>query len=255
MSHPVVHMDRRSVIMGLAAGTVIPLSGCTGGSSGLFYSEADIITLSDQAWADALRRERQLRDPYYLSRVERVGRAMVPASGQTHLNWEFVVLDNDSVNAWVLPNGKVAFHKGLLDLMDEDGHVAAVMGHEMGHVAGRHAQARANQQRGADIGMQIATIALQSQGVDIDRNTAAILGAGVTYGVILPYSRQHEFEADQRGIDFMVASGYRASDAVDVWMALSTMHEQSNFEFMSTHPSDDARIAAMREHIAARGYA
>lgn len=255
MSHPVVRMDRRSVILGLAAGTVIPLSGCTGGASGLFYSDADIQTMSDQAWAHAMARERVLRDPYYLSRVERVGRAMVPVSGQTHLSWEFVVLDNPSVNAWVLPNGKVAFHKGLLDLMDEDGHVAAVMGHEMGHVSARHAQARANQQRGADIGMQIAAVALQSQGVDIDQNTAAILGAGVTYGVILPYSRQHEFEADQLGVDYMVGAGYRASDAVDVWLALSTMHQQSNFEFMSTHPSDDARIAAMREHIAMRGYA
>lgn len=255
MTHPVIHMDRRSLLLGLAAGTIIPLTGCASTGGPLFYSDADIRAMSDAAWEEAMRRERVLRNPAYLGRVERVGRSMVAASGQGHLDWEFVVLDNDTVNAWVLPNGKVAFHKGILDIMDADGHVAAVMGHEMGHVASRHAQARANQQRGAELGMQIATIALQSQGVEIDRNTAAILGAGVTYGVILPYSRQHEFEADELGIDFMVASGYPASDALDVWLALSAMHARSNFDFMSTHPSDEARIAAMRNHIALRGYA
>tara|TARA_R110002073_G_scaffold316724_2_gene489729 strand:+ start:1511 stop:2257 length:747 start_codon:yes stop_codon:yes gene_type:complete len=248
-------MDRRALLMGLVAGTIIPLSGCATGGGPLYYSDADIQQMSDQAWRDALNQERLLRDPAYLRRVQRVGDRMVAASGQTQLNWEFVVLDNDTVNAWVLPNGKVAFHKGILDIMDVDGHIAAVMGHEIGHVSAHHAQARANQRRTAELGLQIATIALQSQGVDINQDTAAILGAGVNYGIILPYSRQHEFEADRLGLDYMVSSGYSPQDALDVWLAMSTLHAQSSLEFMSTHPSDDNRIAAMREHIALQGYA
>jgi predicted Zn-dependent protease len=255
MTKSFVSLNRRDVILGLAAGSIIPLSGCSTANAPMLLSDADIQRMSDEAWSDAMAQERVLRDPRYQRRLDRVGRRMVDASGQTHLNWEFVVLDNDAVNAWVLPNGKVAFYKGILDEMSNDGHVAAVMGHEMGHVSARHAQQRANQQRTAQIGMQIVNVALQSQGVERSQDISAILGAGVQYGVILPYSRQHEYEADQLGVDYMVASGYQANDAIDLWLAMSALHERSTLDFMSTHPSDDNRIAAMRAHIAARGYA
>ena len=95
---------------------------------------------------------------------------------------------------------------------------------------------------------------LQSQGVDYNADMAAALGAGIQYGVILPYSREHEFEADRLGIDYMVGAGYAARDAMDVWLAMSTLHQDRVLEFTSTHPSDDARIAAMRAHIDAMGY-
>ncbi|MBI1237663.1 MAG: M48 family metalloprotease [Alphaproteobacteria bacterium] len=254
-----ISMSRRDILMGLAAGTILPVAGCAqndalGRSQLQLVSENQIMALSQQAWQDALQRERILRDPGYNRRLQRVGANMVRATGMTGLDWEFVVIDSDQVNAWVLPNGKVAFYRGILDIMEEDGHIATVMGHEMGHVAARHSAERASQQRASQIGMQIAGALLQQQGVDFNQDMAAALGAGVTYGIIMPYSRQHEFEADRLGVDYMVSGGYAPHYATDFWLAMSTRHQNAGFEFLSTHPSDEARLDAMRAHIAARGY-
>lgn len=254
-----ISMSRRDILMGLAAGTILPVAGCAqndalGRSQLQLVSENQIMALSQAAWQDALQRERILRDPGYNRRLQRVGSNMVSATGMSNLDWEFVVIDSDQVNAWVLPNGKVAFYRGILDIMEEDGHIATVMGHEMGHVAARHSAERASQQRASQIGMQIAGALLQQQGVDFNRDMAAALGAGVTYGIIMPYSRQHEFEADRLGVDYMVSAGYQPHHATDFWLAMSSLHQDSGFDFMSTHPSDEARLDAMRAHIAARGY-
>lgn len=255
-----IPMSRRDIVLGLAAGTIIPVAGCAqnsalGRSQLQLVSNDQIMMLSQQAWQEALQRERVLRDPRYNRRLQRVGANMVARTGMADLDWEFVVIDSDQVNAWVLPNGKVAFYRGILDIMEEDGHIATVMGHEMGHVAGRHAAERASQQRASQIGLQIAGALLQQQGVDFNDDMAAALGAGVTYGVILPYSRQHEFEADRLGVDYMVMAGYAPHQALDFWVAMSTLHQDASYEFMSTHPSDEARIDAMRAHITAQGYA
>jgi len=254
-----ISMNRRDILMGLAAGTIIPMTGCAqndalGRSQLQLVSDNQIMALSQEAWRDALQRERILQDPNYTRRLQRVGANMVRATGMTDLDWEFVVIDSDQVNAWVLPNGKVAFYRGILDIMEEDGHIATVMGHEMGHVAARHSAERASQRRASQIGMQIAGALLQQQGVDFNEDMAAALGAGVTYGVIMPYSRQHEFEADRLGVDYMVAGGYATHHATDFWLAMSTLHQNSGADFLSTHPSDEARLTEMRAHISSRGY-
>lgn len=255
-------MQRREVIMGLAAGSIVPfVSGCAdnaslGRSQLMLVSDGQLAQLSDQAWRDSLGRERVLRDPSYTRRLNRVGQRVVDASGQGHLDWEFVVFDSDTVNAWVLPNGKVGFYKGILDLMETDDHLATVMGHEVGHVAGRHSAERASQQIAAQVGVSLLTSALgaNQNTVEYSDDIGAALGMGVTLGVILPYSRQHEYEADRLGVDYMARSSYDPRQAIDFWVAMSTLHRGSTAEFMSTHPSDENRIAAMRSHMTARGY-
>jgi predicted Zn-dependent protease len=253
--------SRRDILMGLAAGSILPIAGCAenaalGRSQFIVISDNQLMQLSDAAWRDSLGTERVLRDPGYQRRVDRVGQRVVQASGLTHLPWEFVVFDSDTVNAWVLPNGKVGVYKGILDIMDTDDHLATVLGHEAGHVRGRHAAERASQQVAAQTGVQLAQMALgQTQtGARYNRQIAAALGAGVTFGVILPYSRSHEYEADRLGMDYMAASGYQPGQAIDFWLAMSDLHQGGRLEFMSTHPSDENRIAAMREHIRAQGY-
>ncbi|WP_300542270.1 M48 family metallopeptidase [Maricaulis sp.] len=257
-------MRRRELIIGLAAGTVLPfVPGCAdnpalGRSQLMLISDGQLAQLSDQAWQDSLQRERVLRDPAYTRRLQRVGERVVQASGQTHHNWEFVVFDSDTVNAWVLPNGKVGFYKGILDIMATDDHLATVMGHEVGHVAGRHSAERASQQMAAQMGVSLLASAIgssNSQYAQYSNDIGAALGMGVTYGIILPYSREHEYEADRLGVDYMAGSGYDPRQAVDFWIAMSTMNEHHVAEFASTHPSDESRIAEMRRHIQARGYA
>jgi predicted Zn-dependent protease len=254
-------MNRRTLISALAAGSVVPMvSGCAdnsalGRNQLMLVSDNQLNRMSDQAWSESLQRERILRDPSYSRRLERIGSRMVDAAGQGHLNWEFVVIDSDTVNAWVLPNGKVAFYKGIFDLFGSDDQLATVMGHEIGHVVGRHSAERASQRMASEYGMQMLSSALGAH-TDIQNSEqiAAALGAGVTFGVILPYSRQHEFEADRLGVDFMVGANYDPRQAIDFWVGMSAMNASNSSDFMSTHPSDQSRIAAMRAHITAQGY-
>ena len=268
---PTVTMSRRELINGLAAGSVVAfsggaLSGCTtnealGRRQLLLVSDGQLAQLSASSWSQALRQNRQSSDPALRRRVERVGDRIVRAADQrfpsqnlTQNNWEFAVFENDTVNAWVMPGGKVGFHTGLLDIMENDDQIATVMGHEGGHVVGRHAAERYSQQIAAQSGLQIANVALAANDVKNAPQIAAILGAGVTFGVILPYSRKHEYEADRLGADFMVGADYRANEAVRFWDTMTRQSGQKPAEFMSTHPSDSNRITAMRSYISDQGY-
>ena len=254
-----IKMDRREILMGLATGSVVAFApGCAenmalGRNQLMLVSDDQIASMAAQAWSESLRQERVSRDPALRRRVERVGRRIVAASGQSHLDWEFVVFDSDQINAWVLPNGKVGFYRGILDVMDNDDQVATVMGHEAGHVAGRHAAERASQQMAAGIGLGVAAIALDQSDVENSTAWAAVLGAGVTFGVILPYSRRHEYEADRLGLQFMEQAGYNPVEALTFWNSMDSLHSRRSYEFMSTHPSDEYRIAAMNEYLTQRG--
>ncbi|MCR9130743.1 MAG: M48 family metallopeptidase [Alphaproteobacteria bacterium] len=256
---PRVSMGRRELLIGLAAGTVVPLSvsGCAtdGGVGQFLVSDQQIMQASQMAWQEALRENPVSRDPGMRRRVERVGQRIVPASGLTQYQWEFVVFENDQQNAWVLPNGKVAFYSGLLDIMANDDQVATVMGHEVGHVRANHAAQRARQQAAAGLGLAVVGAGLGAADVENSGQWAAILGAGLTFGVLLPYSRQHELEADRLGVDYMNAARYRPSEALDFWRTMSARNQRQPMELMSTHPSNQTRMAALESHIQSRGYA
>jgi len=253
---PRVKMGRRELLVGLAAGTVFPLAGCAtdSGLGQALVSDSQIMAASQVAWADAKARERSSRDPALRRRVERVGRRIVPASGLTQYDWEFEVFESDAQNAWVLPGGKVAFYRGILDTMENDDQVAAVMGHEVAHLSRNHAAQRARQQAAAGLGLALVNAGLGAVDVENTERWAGILGAGVTYGVLLPYSRQHELEADIIGVDYMARAGYRPSQALAFWRAKEAQNSRRPVELLSTHPSDSTRIQNLRNHIAERGY-
>jgi len=259
---PKVRMGRRELLLGLAAGTVIPfMPACAenpelGRSQLMLVSDQQIAQLSAQTWQASLQRERVSRDPAMRRQVDRVGQRIVTASGMTQHDWEFVVFDSDEVNAWVLPNGKVAFYRGLLEVSENDDQVATVMGHEAGHVAGRHAAERASQQMAAGVGAGLAAVALDQADVQNAGAWAGVLGAGLTFGVLLPYSRRHEYEADRLGVDYMARANYRPSEAVRFWEGMVARQGGSGQpSLLSTHPSDQARMNALNAHIRSRGYA
>ena len=264
-------MSRRDLISGLASGSVLAfsgagLSGCaTNAALGrrqlLLVSDEQLAQLSAQSWAQALQQNRQTSDSAMRRRVEGVGSRIVRAADQrfpqqklTQHNWEFAVFEDDTVNAWVLPGGKVGFYTGILGIMDNDDQVATVMGHEAGHVVGRHGAERYSQQLAAGTVMEVANVALDAGDDETSAMIAGILGAGVTFGLILPYSRKHEYEADRLGTDFMAGANYRANEAVRFWDTMTQQSGQRPLEFMSTHPSDQNRISAMRSHISKQGY-
>ncbi|MEM1106410.1 MAG: M48 family metallopeptidase [Pseudomonadota bacterium] len=268
---PTVKLSRRELVRGLAAGSIVAWSGAAvggcatnealGRSQLLLVSDEQLQQMAAQSWTQALQQTPQTSDASLRRRVSAVGDRIVqaadaqfPSQNLTQNDWEFAVFDDSTVNAWVMPGGKVGFHTALLDIMENDDQIAVVMGHEAGHVVGRHAAERYSQQLAAQGGLAIANVALEVGDVENSGLIAGILGAGVTFGVILPYSRQHEYEADRLGADFMVGARYQAEEAVRFWDAMTQASTAKPMEFMSTHPSDANRIAAMQSYISTQGY-
>lgn len=268
---PTVVMSRRELVTRLAAGSVVafcggPLAGCTtnealGRRQLLLVSDDQLAELAAQSWTQALKQTPQTSNAEVRRRVATVGDRIVQAADRnfpeqnlTQNNWEFVVFDDDTVNAWVMPGGKVGFHTGILNIMDNDDQVATVMGHEAGHVVGRHGAERYSQQLAAGTVTSIANVALAGNDPQTSAMVAGILGAGINFGLILPYSRKHEYEADRLGTDFMAAADYRANEAVRFWETMTQQSGQRPLEFMSTHPSDQNRITAMQSYVSQKGY-
>ena len=184
----------------------------------------------------------------------RVGSRVVDAARlDSNKNWQFVVLDDPTVNAFVLPGGQVAFYRGIMDTFENQSQDATVMGHEVGHVAARHSAERASQRMAAGLALTAAAVGLGVSGVDNSAEIAAVLGAGVTFGIILPYSRQHEYEADRLGIRYMANAGYNPKESVRFWGTMSGMNKRRPLEFMSTHPSDTNRINALQQELRVMG--
>lgn len=268
---PTVTLSRRELVSGLSSGTVVAfagagVSGCVtnealGRSQLLLVSDKQLAALSQQSWQQALQQNKQTSDPALRRRVSAVGDRIVqaadrrfPSQNLTQNNWEFAVFEDSTVNAWVMPGGKVGFHTGILDIMDNDDQVATVMGHEAGHVVGKHSAERYSQQLAAGAVTSIASVALAGSGSEDAAMIAGILGAGVTFGFVLPYSRKHEYEADRLGTDFMATANYEPNEAVRFWDTMTQTGGQKPMEFMSTHPSDQNRITAMQSYISTQGY-
>ncbi|KOR30342.1 hypothetical protein TI04_06225 [Achromatium sp. WMS2] len=218
----------------------------------IIVPESILLALSGDSWRQITRQIPVSRNYSYNRLVNRVGTRIADSSGQSNVNWEFMVLDHRTPNAFVLPGGKVAFHSGILPLMQNEAQVAAVMGHEVGHVAGRHAQERLSQQLAINGLIMLASYLASGQmDQDMHRMVFAALGAGVTYGLLLPYSRQHEYEADKLGLHYMANSGYDPRDAGNFWrnMMRYSANRQRPLEFLSTHPSDANRLAAINKEV------
>ncbi len=164
--------------------------------------------------------------------------------------WEFNLVEGEEANAWCMPGGKVVVYTGILDITQDETGLAVVMGHEIAHAIAGHGNERMSQGLLTDLGGMALMVALEEQPEQTKQLWMTAFGAGAQYGVLLPYSRLHESEADQLGLIFMAMAGYDPNKAVDFWQRMSAMKEgQSPPEFMSTHPSDETRIKKIKAAI------
>ncbi len=252
-----VVLSRRQLIAGLAAGSV---TACvtnpdTGESQFLLVNDGQLAKMAATAWTDAKRQTPISRDPALNSRLSKVGRKITRAANRQNESWEYAVFDSDQKNAFVMPGGKVGFYRGMMDFTQNDHQLAAVMGHETGHVVGRHAAARYSAQMASQAGLVAANVALSQSDTRYRNEIAAVLGAGVTFGVILPFSRKHESQADRLGVDYMYRAGYDVRQSVKLWerMAADSAGPRKP-EFLSTHPSPETRIRDLDAYIRTKGY-
>ncbi len=188
-------------------------------------------------------------DARYNSVVNEVGGRIASAAGKPEFEWEFVVIENPQVNAFALPGGKVALNTGILPVCRDEAGVAAVMGHEVAHVIARHGAERMSQEQALRIGGAALSAALLGTSPAAREGLLQAYGLGAKVGVLLPYSRKHELEADRIGLILMAKAGYDPEVAVDFWQRMLEKGDGAPPEFLSTHPSDQKRIDELKTFL------
>lgn len=245
--------SRRAMLRTAAAGAALAaLPACatnpvTGRNQLILIDDAQLQQASLQAWAQMRQQTPTWRNAAAQQRLEGVGRRIVNAAGVGSRPWEFVLFDSDQKNAFVLPGGQVGFYRGLYEIASRDDYIATVLGHETAHVTGRHAAERYSQAAAANVGLQAAGAAVDSQLL------IQALGIGAQLGS-LGFSRSQESEADLLGLDYMHAAGYDPRQAIPFWEIMQQGGGSRPPELLSSHPDPDNRIARIRAHIQARGW-
>ena len=266
---PRIKLSRRAIISGLAAGTVFPfITNCTtnpatGANQFVIFGEEQVASMAATAWTDMKAQTPVTANSRLKNRVLNVwGRTVDGAAKQGHIdpnaNWDVAVFDTDDVNAFVMPGNRVGVYRGITELTENDDQLSSVLGHETGHVVGRHAAERLSVSTAAQVGLVAGQVAIaeSEQLSQYGTAIAALGGAAMQFGVILPYSRRHELEADKLGVDYMHSAGYDTRQSVRLWELMAANSQGSRPpEFMSTHPDPLRRAEELKRYINARGYA
>ncbi len=209
----------------------------------------------EQAWAAALKEGKVSRDAAANSRLRTVATRLIEAAGLSDRPWVYVVFEDDTANAFVVPGGKVGVNTGLLIVAKTDGQLAAVLGHEIAHAIYNHAAERYSQAVGAQLLIGGAQVAVGGSNPDAARLIGSLGGAGAQLGLLLPFSRKRELEADRMGVEIMARAGYRPVEALDLWRNMAASRTSGGPpQFLSTHPSDVRRLKALEDHLRAGGW-
>lgn len=247
-------LDRRGLMKGIAASALaLSAAACatnpeTGRDQFIIIDDASLQQASLQAWDQQIQREPTWTNRAAQARLERVGQRIVSAAGRGNQPWEFRLFDSPQKNAFVLPANKVGFYRGLYEICEVDDWMATVLGHETAHVTGRHAAERYSRAVAADTALQVAGSQINSQ------LAIAALGLGAQVGVLLPFSRDQESEADTLGLRYMQRAGYDPRQAIPFWQRMNASGGSRPPEFLSTHPDPDNRIERLRAFINQQGW-
>ena len=233
---------------------LVALTGCTQGVEPLglnLVSPEQEMQMGLQAWQQVRQKEPIASNPALQARIRTLGERLLAAAGANPQQWEFVVFQSDEVNAFALPGGKVGVYTGIIDLAENDAQLAAVIGHEIGHVLAHHPAKRVSSAMAAQAGVGLAQVGLAAAGVSYGAEAGQLLGLGAQYGVVLPHSRTQEYEADRIGLEIMAAAGFDPREALRFWARMNQKQGSRPgwAEFLSTHPVGQNRIAKMEQHL------
>jgi len=261
ISKKVIYLSSAFLISGVMY-TACKSVAVTGRKQLSLVPESQMISMSSQQYAQVIQKGPLSTNQAQVSMIKRVGNTIKTAvekymadQGRSKelegYNWEFNLIKNDTtVNAWCMPGGKVAFYTGILPICIDENGIAVVMGHEIAHAIAHHGNERMSQQIVAQAGGEVASVMLASKSPLTQQLFQTAYGAGAEYGVILPFSRKHESEADKMGLVFMAMAGYDPHYAVEFWKRMSAaMSGHAPPEFMSTHPSDARRVADLEAFL------
>lgn len=242
----------------ILAGFVLMLSACATTPSGdrrlILVSTDQMSQMGATAFSQMKTSQKISTNTRKNDYVQCVSWAIINALPDEHRNreWEVVVFDDDSANAFALPGGKVGVHTGLLDVAETPSQLAAVIGHEIAHVLWRHGAQRMSAQMLAQAGLQVADVVSQQtmEGSAGRQTLMTALGLGAQVGVMLPFSRDHEKEADRYGLFFMAGAGFDPTESVNLWQNMAEASAgQRPPEFLSTHPEPANRIVKLQKFM------
>lgn len=238
-------------MVGLAAVLLaLPLAGCGTSSTGLglnLVPEAQVEQEGVQAWQQLRAELPPSTNAEMQARARRVAERVLPQAGEDPARWEVEVFQSDELNAFALPGGKIGVFEGMMKLADSDDQLAAVIGHEIGHNKAHHAAQRMNTDMAAQLGVGVLSSVLGGGNAQM---AAALLGAGAQYGIVLPYSRNQELQADQLGLHYMARAGYDPRASLALWHKMAQTASNGPPTFLSTHPATADRIHGLEAQMA-----
>jgi predicted Zn-dependent protease len=180
--------------------------------------------------------------------VKRVGERIAAVADDPGYQWEFTLINSEEKNAWCLPGGKVAVYTGILPITQDEAGLAVVMAHEIGHAIAQHGAERMLQEQLTQIGLTAVSSTLGGLDPQAQGALLALFGAGAQFGVLLPFSRDMESEADHIGLIYMARAGYDPQASVALWQRMSAQRSGPDVpEYASTHPSDATRIKNLQK--------
>lgn len=232
----------RWLFLGLA---VLLLSACavspTGRQQLLALPAQQLDRMGSTAFQQMVRQEQVLSDRRVNAQVSCIAQAVVAPLQRG--GWQVAVFADDSANAFALPGGYIGVNSGMLDFVENQDQLAAVLAHEVGHVLAQHHNERASQQVLLETGLGLAGAG------GINPTALQALGLGAQFGILLPYSREHESEADVIGLDLMARAGFDPRQSLQLWANMARRERGQPAEFLSTHPSHQTRLRTLEASL------
>lgn len=220
----------------------------TGRSQLTLMSDSQMSSMGEQSFNEMKKNLKISHDQRQNTYVKCVSENILRSEGRNPSEWEVVVFEDKAINAFALPGKKIGVYTGMLGVATDQAELAAVIGHEVGHVDAEHGNERFSQNILLQGSLAAANVALAMKGNENGQLIMAGLGLGAQFGIMLPYSRKHESEADLIGLRYMAKAGFDPRGSVRLWekMAKSGSHGP---EFLSTHPVPETRIKQLNAHM------
>lgn len=251
---------RKLIFLLLIVAFACAVAPITGRKQFIVIPASEMLTLSADSYNQVLKETKVSSNQKYVTSVRKVGTNLTAAvkeymklngmeSSIEGYQWQYNVLVSDEMNAWCMPGGQIAFYEGIMPVCQDDNGIAVVMGHEIAHALAQHGNERMSQQLIIQMGGAALSEALKNQKETTQQLAMLAFGAGSSLGVVLPYSRTHEYEADELGLYFMAMAGYDPRTAPAFWERMVAKGSSGTPEFLSTHPDPLNRIKEMQRKM------
>jgi predicted Zn-dependent protease len=240
-------MLRRALIVVVTAALAACATSPLGHRQLQLFPDSQMAEMGATAFQQIKQKTPETDDPQVSAYVNCVANAITSVLPGDR-EWEVQVFDDEAINAFALPGGKIGVYTGLLEVAENQDQLAAVIGHEVAHVLAEHGNARMSAAMATQVGLTAAQIFAATQGAE-QQQIFGLLGLGAQVGILLPYGRSQETESDLLGLDLMARAGFDPRESVDLWRNMAEAGGEQPPEFLSTHPAHDTRIENLTDRM------